>query len=159
MRRHKAPAMCDPPEQVIQPATTHVNQDTDSIKRRIQDRLFIRRHLSFTQPKPPGLMRQDVPSPVNDGDGSSQKLQIENEAREKLAAQMLARLELIFFRFGAAGVPNAEQGRLSQEDLIGLLKILGEGIDERGLFHVARAAWLVRHARDSGLDLETILGK
>jgi hypothetical protein len=125
----------------------------------VRDSLYMRRHQVPSKSNPSEQVVQPIPTHGSDHCQISRKDQIERKERENLTTQVLARLDAIISQYGAAGVPDADQGRLTQKDLMRLLRILGGVVDEGELLHVARAVWLVRYARARGLKLDTILGR
>ena len=79
----------------------------------------------------------------------------EIEKQESLVQRVLGRLSLMITRYIEAGNPSAEHVRLTRDELMPMVRILGGEVQEDELLYVARAIWLVRYtrARNLGLDV------
>ncbi len=76
----------------------------------------------------------------------------EIEKQESLVQRVLGRLSLMITRHIEAGIPSAEHVRLTQDEVMTMVRILGGEIQEDELLYVARAIWLVRYTRAGNLS-------
>jgi DNA adenine methylase len=69
---------------------------------------------------------------------------------EAVCRQVEARLSLMITDFRRLKLPCIDNVRLNHDELMTLAAMIGTGMSEDHLFHLARALWIVRYARRTG---------
>ena len=55
-----------------------------------------------------------------------------------------------------AGLPSTEEVRVTHDELVTLAEMVGDGVSEDHLLHLARAMWVVRYARLTGQSAASV---
>jgi hypothetical protein len=81
---------------------------------------------------------------------------------EAVCRQVERRLDLMVIEYREAGFPSTDEVRVTHDELVALAEMVGSGVSEDHLLHLACAMWIVRYARLTGQSagpVETEIGR